>query len=338
MEAIYLNQAAYVVYGRYRARKEPTEEMSLVLRLRLNQRAELTVEQAFGGIEAFQTYLNENEGWMFQQQEKKYLNTKWVTYPTSIILLSGNVKLVLSKPIIAYEEKDLYYYNRIITILRPNRDDRTDALAGNEIKEPIEIEPDMRDSRLIKQVEQPTKASATASLTAITVPSKPVQAVAEKTASRVPTTPPQPSSSDDRQRFLISPTCPKCSTILTPGRGIFCQACGVRLPADVGVHPEIVVAIKKSDYEKLATYLKQAVNAAWTRLMKGRKVDKTLYSLGQNLFLIVVADEVRTSTLAQEEELNDILTETGIGRVTSDLYEICKARKMLNNKQNQASD
>jgi hypothetical protein len=106
----------------------------------------------------------------------------------------------------------------------------------------------------------------------------------------------------------------------------------------VGVHPELVVVIKKGDYEKLAVHLKQGVNAAWTRLVRGRKVEKTLFSMGQNLFLIVVADEVRTSSVAQEEELNDILTETGIGRVTSDWYEICEARKMLNNKQDQASD
>ena len=150
--------------------------------------------------------------------------------------------------------------------------------------------------------------------------------------------PAAPQPSEDRQRFLITPTCPKCLAILVPGRGIFCQACGVRLPAETAVHPEIVVAIKKGDYEKLAVHLKQGVNAAWTRLVRGRKVEKTLFSMGQNLFLIVVADEVRTSTLAQEEELNDILTETGIGRVTSDLYEICEARKMLNNKQNEASD
>jgi hypothetical protein len=51
--------------------------------------------------------------------------------------------------------------------------------------------------------------------------------------------------------------------------------------------------------------------------------------MGQNIFLIVVADEKRTSTLAQEEELNDILAETEIGRVTSDPYEICEAHKML---------
>jgi hypothetical protein len=296
------------------------------------------VEQAFGGIEAFQTYLNENEGWMFQQQEKKYLNAKWVTYPTSIILLSGNVKLVLSRPIIVCDGKDLYYYNRIITVLRPNRNDRADALAGNEVKEPIEIEPDMPDSRPIKQAEQPAKASATASLTTITAPSKPVQAVAEKTISRVPTTPPQPSSSDDSQRFLINPTCPKCSTILNPGRGIFCQACGVRLPADVGVHRELVVVIKKTDYEKLAVHLKQSVNAAWTKFMKGRKVNKTLNSMGQNLFLVAIEDEARTSTETAEQELDRILEETGIGRVTSDPYELREADKMMSNKQNQASD
>jgi hypothetical protein len=311
------------------------------MRLRLNGRAELTAMGAFGSIEAFEKYLNQNQGWMFRQNEKRFLNGKWVTYPPSIILLIGNVKLVLSKPIIACDGKD-YYYNRIITILQPNRNDRADALAGNEVQESIEVEPDTPDSRLrpptpiIKQITEKKPATPSTASTVTTVPPEP--ATEKETKPAAPTTAPKPSSDDDRLRFIIAPTCPKCETNLTPGRGLFCQQCALKLPPELAVHPEIVVALKRKDYDKLATHLKQAVNAAWCRLMKGRKIEKTLCSMGQNIFMIIVADEARTSTLAQEEELNDILTETGIGRVTSDLYEICKARKMLNNKQHEASD
>ena len=106
----------------------------------------------------------------------------------------------------------------------------------------------------------------------------------------------------------------------------------------MGVHPKLVIAIKKATYEKLAVHLKQAVNAAWTKFMKGRKVDKTLLSMGQNIFLVAIKDEVRTSTETAEEELGRILEETGIGRVTSDPYELREADRMLSKKQNQASD
>lgn len=317
----------------------------MVLHLRLTARSEHIVMEAFGGIEAFESYVNEHTSWMYRQTEaKEWVNGKPVAYPPAIILLNEKVKLILSVPVIDYDGEGLYYYNRIITIKNPNRDDRADALSGREVKEPIEIQQNMPNNRLppphiITPIQPPTLAPTpvtTASPTVTTVPPEPV--TEKKTKPTTPTTTPKPSSDDDRLRFIIAPTCPKCETNLTPSRGLYCQQCALKLPPGLAVHPEIVVAIKRKDYEKLAIHLKQAVNAAWTRLMKGRKVDKTLNSMGQNIFMIVVADEARTSTLAQEEELNDILTETGIGRVTSDLYEICEARKMLNNKQHEVSD
>jgi hypothetical protein len=311
----------------------------MVMRLRLNQRAEMTVTEAWGSVEKFQQYLNAHPSYTFMEAEKRYVNGKWVVFPPSVVLLCDRTKVVLSPPVFDQDGKDVYFF-RIITLRTTSREDRVEALAGKEVKEPIEVQPNMpgfRPPPTLKPIEQPATIPEKATAPTITTV-LPEPAIEEIEKGTKPTVPATPQPSEDRQRFLISPTCPKCLAILVPGRGIFCQACGVRLPADVGVHPELVIVIKKSDYEKLAVHLKQGVNAAWTRLVRGRKVEKTLYSMGQNLFLIVVADEVRTSTLAQEEELNDILTETGIGRVTSDLYEICEARKMLNNKQDQASD
>ena len=83
--------------------------MCLVLRLRLNRRVEELVEQAFGGVESFQAYLNEHSSWMYQQQEVKYLNGKRIPLRASTILLCERVKLVLSPPVIteANNGKDL---------------------------------------------------------------------------------------------------------------------------------------------------------------------------------------------------------------------------------------
>ena len=39
-------------------------------------------------------------------------------------------------------------------------------------------------------------------------------------------------------------------------------------------------------------------------------------------------DELRTSTVVQEEILNELLVETGIGRLTTDIYEVKQAHEM----------
>jgi hypothetical protein len=137
---------------------------------------------------------------------------------------------------------------------------------------------------------------------------------------------------NDLQRFTITPKCPRCSADLAPGRGLYCQKCRHKLPPELAVHPEIVVAIKRKEYDHLATHLKQAANVAWNQLLKGRRVNKTVNSMGQNMFIITVQDETRTSTLTDEQKLDSILTDTGIGRVTTDPYELREAHRMTNRK------
>jgi hypothetical protein len=121
-----------------------------------------------------------------------------------------------------------------------------------------------------------------------------------------------PEQSEDKQRFIIVSACPRCGDRLVPSRGVYCQHCGTELPDEVAVHKEVVVAIKVEDYKKLAVHLKQQLNVAWSQLTCGRMVEK-VSSLGQNIFLITVADEMRTSTVIQEKRLDELLAEAGIG-------------------------
>ena len=90
--------------------------------------------------------------------------------------------------------------------------------------------------------------------------------------------------------------------------------------------------IRRKEYDRLATHLKQATNVAWNQLLRGRRVDKTISSMGQNLFIITVQDENRTSTLADEQKLDNILTDTGIGRLATDAYELREAHRMTDQK------
>jgi len=66
--------------------------------------------------------------------------------------------------------------------------------------------------------------------------------------------------------------------------------------------------------------------------MAGRKLEKVITSMGQRILLVKVEDEMRTSTVSQEETLNDLLLETGIGRLSSDTYEVKQAHEMTDNE------
>jgi len=297
----------------------------MVLNLRLIERAEYAVRSAFGSCEAFQTYLNENVCWLFEQTERRYLNAKWVEYPPSTILLGGNCKVVLARP---RPSKDNFYNEIryvILTVLTVSKDDRAEALKARELDEPIRI----FDHGLLPAtisapgpVTKPVLAEASASRTTLQEPATQAEAPAPKALK----------ADEDKQRFIITPKCPRCNTNLTPGRGLYCQKCRHKLPPELAVHPKVVVAIKRDEYNHLATHLKQATNVAWTRLLKGRKVDKTVNSMGQTLFIITVQDETRTSTMADEQKFDNILTDTGIGRLTTDQYELKEAHKMMDRK------
>jgi hypothetical protein len=106
----------------------------------------------------------------------------------------------------------------------------------------------------------------------------------------------------------------------------------VRLPDEFAVHREIVAAIHPSEYKKLADHLKQQLNVAWNQLLKGRKAEK-VSSMGQVIFIITVQDETQTSTQAQENRFDELLVETGIGRLTTDSYELREAHAMLTSGQ-----
>jgi hypothetical protein len=100
----------------------------------------------------------------------------------------------------------------------------------------------------------------------------------------------------------------------------------------LAVHREVVVSIKIEDYKRLAKYLIHKVNRALGGLMQGRKLKRVITSMGQRILLVTVEDEMRTSTVAQEEILNDLLVETGIGRLSSDIYEVKQAHEMTNSE------
>jgi hypothetical protein len=328
----------------------------MVLNLRLIERAEYAVRSAFGSCEAFERYLNENVCWVFEQTERRYLNAKWVEYPPSTILLAGNCKAVLARP---RPSKDNFYNEIqyvILTVLTVSKDDRAEALKARELDEPIKIfDHGLLPARLVqgnapnnlhhppRDITTPTPEPApsapappevvraaprerTQQLSQVTTPEPKTQRT-EKATTATPR-----EEDQDKQRFIITPKCPRCNTNLAPGRGLYCQQCSLKLPPELAVHPELVVVIIRKEYDKLATHLKQATNVAWNQLLKGRKVTRTLNSMGQNLFIITVQDETRTSTLTDEQQLDNILIDTGIGRLTTDAYELREAHRMTDQK------
>jgi hypothetical protein len=272
----------------------------LVLNLRLMERAELTVKQAFGSVEGFEKYLNGNVAWIFEQTERRYVNNKWIKYPPSTIMLVGNSKVVLARPRM---NKENFYFEInyvVLTVLTATRNDRTEALAGNEVKERIRI----YDHGLLPATSETGQPAAGA-------------ATQEPSSSEIP-------SASEQERIV---TCPVCGHGLTQ-RDLCCSHCRHELPPSLAVHRQLVVAIRKSDYDKLATYAKQEVNLAWNRLLIGRKVDKRASSMGQTIFLVRIRDENHASTLVDEERLDRVLADTCVGRISSDPYEVRKAEEL----------
>jgi len=297
----------------------------LVLQLRLSARSECIVNEAFGGIEAFERYLNEHPAWMYMQKDaKEWVNGKAIAYPPSMILISGNIKAILSLPLPGGRDAS---YNRVITIKNTRRDDRADALAGTEVKEPIEVEGNRWNGTSPPPITKPTEPSKPVppSAAAPTVTTAPAEAsFTEEEAFRGR----ESQEENDRQRFIITPICPECRTTLVPQRGIYCQNCGHALPPEIAVHQEVVVSIKIEDYKRLARYLIHKVNRSLGALMAGRKLERVITSMGQRILLVTVEDEMRTSTATQEQVLSDLLLETGIGRLSADTYEVKQAHEM----------
>jgi len=296
----------------------------MVLHLRLSLRSECIVNQAFGGIEAFRRYLNEHPAWTYTQEDaKEWVNGRAIPYPPSIILISGNVKVILSLPL--FEEKDDSYH-RIITIKNTRREDRADALAATEVQEPIEVEGNTPHARSSSpRITRPTEPSKPVP------PSLPTETVTPAESSLTEGKAVGGSDSqqqNDSQRFVITPICPKCERTLVPQRGIYCQNCGHALPPELAVHRELVVSIRIEDYKRLARYLIHRVNRALGALMQGRKLKRVITSMGQRILLVTIEDEMHTSTITQEVMLNELLVETGIGRLSSDTYEVKQACEM----------
>jgi hypothetical protein len=289
------------------------------------------VNEAFGGIEAFERYLNEHPAWTYvQENAKEWVNGKAIPYPPSMILISGNMKVILSLPLF---EETHDSYHRIITIKNARREDRADALAAAEVNEPIKLEGNMPHAqspppRITKPTEppKPIPPSVPTAVQTVTAAAESSLTGSEVIGDR------ESQEENDRQRFVITPTCPVCTRVLVPERGIYCQNCGHPLPPEIAVHREVVVSIVIEDYGRLAKFLIQKVNRALARLMKGRKLSRVVMSMGQRILLIAVQDEMRTSTAAEEERLNELLTETRIGRLTTDPYEIQQAHAMFDSE------
>jgi uncharacterized Zn finger protein (UPF0148 family) len=302
----------------------------MVLDLRLAVRSECIVNTAFGGIEVFEKYLNEHPAWMYMQKDaKEWVNGKAIAYPPSMILVSGNIKAILSLPL---PEGRNASYNRVITIKNTRRDDRVDALAGTEVKEPIQVEGNRWNGTSPPPITKPTEPSKPATPSVAAPAATVTTAPAEASSTRKPVHDGESQGENDHQGFMIAPICPKCRTNLVPERGIYCQTCGHQLPRELAVHREVVVSIKIENYKRLAKYLIHKINRALGGLMMGRKLERVITSMGQRILLVTVQDEMRTSTVLKEEILNDLLVETGSGRLSSDIYEVRQAHEMADSE------
>jgi hypothetical protein len=119
------------------------------------------------------------------------------------------------------------------------------------------------------------------------------------------------------------PICPFCGCHVGASgeRGLTCPECGRELPKHLAVQQEIAVALKDEAYHGLLDAQKQPINAEWAIVKRGRTVREAQWE-GETVFLLTLTDDDHPSTVADFEQLNELLTESGCGRVTTDPYEL----------------
>jgi len=120
-----------------------------------------------------------------------------------------------------------------------------------------------------------------------------------------------------------APICPLCGCHVGASgeRGLTCPECGRELPKHLAVQQEVLVAVKDKAYHALLDAQKQPINAAWATVKRGRTVREAEWK-GETVFLLTVIGDDHASTVADFEQLNELLAESGCGRVTSDPYEL----------------
>jgi len=124
-----------------------------------------------------------------------------------------------------------------------------------------------------------------------------------------------PSSGD-------APICPDCGCNLeVSNRAVSCPECRRPLPKHLVVQQEIAVALKDEAYHSLLDAQKQPINAAWATVKRSRTVREARWE-GETVFLLTVTDDDHASTVADFEQLNELLAQSGCGRVTTDPYEL----------------
>ena len=94
------------------------------------------------------------------------------------------------------------------------------------------------------------------------------------------------------------------------------------------VNRVFVIVLNYQQYEKLPPHNKFFVNQAWKRAHKGRQYE--IIKLGDCVVYQMTAITTLASTSSDEAELDEILQEYGVGRVTSDRFEVDLLRAMLN--------
>jgi hypothetical protein len=316
------------------------------------------VVKGWGSVEAFERYVNSQPTrQLFSSRYVKYVAGRKVDLGESEVLVAGALKLVIDEPV----RGDSLRLPTVAAVANASKDDRLEAFGESSIEEPVsflgsDVDLQAPWDRLAERAAREMPATEQHS-------QRPgVQKAAVRPSRKRVLLPggveyyplydgPQYAPNKVRLRctrfneWFVGPAdakycalcgeefkpplCPSCGGRLIPRRGVFCERCGVKLPSSLAVPVEVAVELQERLFLRLPQFQRDLVNAAYSRVAEGR--DERRVRVGENVSVIhlQVRDEWAASTVEVLNRLHESLQEAGVGRVTTDPYELQLVRKRL---------
>jgi len=331
------------------------------LRFRLRKHVEELAVKGWGSVEAFEEFVNKQPGRQLGESEHvRYLAGRRVSLGRSEVLVAGPLKLIVAEPL----SQDPLQLPTILALANASKEDRWEAFGGRPVDGPVgflgsrtdvEAPWDLEVARVLAH-KAPVRAPKVER--AVSQQSKPAQSTGRKRVrlrGGVDYYPLYPDLTDKLSlvRFHCSkydewftgrvdvkfcelcgeefqpPKCPGCMSSLIPGRGLFCDRCGLKLPPSLAVPVDLAVELSERAFLHLPQFRRDMLNVAYGLAASGRDERRVRVGGDVSVVHLQVRNEWTASSLETINRLAAVLEEAAVGRVIADPYELSLVRQRL---------